>query len=118
MYKLTNINKKQHSRQNKDLAPFPPAFEAIPCKPLLFDLALNSLEFPTLKKQTNTTTTNTPTKTQTETPSKQQKQEQKPKEQPKQQQTPKETPKEPETPKEEEKKPAASGGFWGFFSRT
>ena len=31
------------------LAPLPPDYQAIPCKPLFFDLALNHIEFPSLE---------------------------------------------------------------------
>ncbi|XP_076366392.1 signal recognition particle 68 [Tachypleus tridentatus] len=37
------------SRQ-PNLAPFPPDFKPIPCKPLFFDLALNYVEFPSLEE--------------------------------------------------------------------
>ncbi|CAG2110757.1 unnamed protein product [Medioppia subpectinata] len=33
------------------LAPFPPQFQAIPCKPLFFDLALNHIAFPSLEAE-------------------------------------------------------------------
>jgi len=37
--------------KNKQLVAFPPDFEAIKCKPLLFDLALSALEFPNLESR-------------------------------------------------------------------
>ena len=34
--------------QKLTLAPFPPEYRPVPCKPLFFDLALNHVEFPPL----------------------------------------------------------------------
>jgi signal recognition particle subunit SRP68 len=33
------------------LVEFPPPIEAVPCKPVLFDLALNHLEYPSLESR-------------------------------------------------------------------
>jgi signal recognition particle subunit SRP68 len=37
-----------------NLIDFPPDFEAIPCKPVLFDLALSAVEFPDLSERRKT----------------------------------------------------------------
>jgi len=36
------------------LVDFPPDFEVIPCKPILFDVALTSIEFPDLTSRKKT----------------------------------------------------------------
>lgn len=41
-------------RLKENIIAFPPDFEAIPCKPILFDLALTSLEFPDLTERKKT----------------------------------------------------------------
>jgi len=43
-----------------NLAPFPPAFEPIPCKPLFFDLAREHVEFPDLEKKVSGPSANNP----------------------------------------------------------
>lgn len=53
---LTNKNRA-------NIVPLPPPFKPIPCKPVLFDLALNHLTFPSLddKVQSKRSTTTTAT---------------------------------------------------------
>jgi len=49
---LTGLNSINYNFSvHKELVPFPPDFEAIKCKPLLFDLALNECEFPSLESR-------------------------------------------------------------------
>ena len=40
------------AKQHHNIAEVPPAFEAVPCKPVLFDLAFNGLQFPALDGRT------------------------------------------------------------------
>ncbi|POM77151.1 Signal recognition particle [Phytophthora palmivora] len=39
---------------HRELVKLPPEFRAVPCKPLLFDMAFNELEFPDLTERTKT----------------------------------------------------------------
>jgi hypothetical protein len=49
---LQNMNKFEATfAQEKLLIAFPPDFEAVKCKPLLFDLALGECEFPDLENR-------------------------------------------------------------------
>lgn len=42
------IEDKSLTSKHPNLVSFPPDFEPIPCRPLFFDLALNSVDFPSL----------------------------------------------------------------------
>ncbi|EGZ14127.1 hypothetical protein PHYSODRAFT_335802 [Phytophthora sojae] len=41
-------------KDHRELVKLPPEFRAVPCKPLLFDVAFNELEFPDLTERTKT----------------------------------------------------------------
>jgi len=54
-YLLNSLNEFEFDfEKNKHLVPFPPDFEAIKCKPLLFDLALGECSFPSLEARKKT----------------------------------------------------------------